>query len=147
MTQEQLAEYMEVSPQAVSKWENDISCPDITALPRLAELFHITVDELLVGERKQEVAILPPQARKPIENMLLRIRVDSSDGDKIKVNLPLSLIKAAMEIGMEIPQFNGADVLKHVDIEQILNLVDQGVIGKLIEVETSEGDIIEIYVE
>ncbi len=31
MTQEQLAEHMDVSPQAVSKWENDMSCPDIAA--------------------------------------------------------------------------------------------------------------------
>lgn len=36
-TQEQLAERMEVSPQAVSKWENDQSCPDTALLPKLAE--------------------------------------------------------------------------------------------------------------
>ena len=47
LTQEQLAERMGVSPQAVSKWENNLSCPDIAALPQLAEVFGITVDELL----------------------------------------------------------------------------------------------------
>lgn len=47
MTQEQLAERMGVSPQAVSKWENNLSCPDISVLPELAALFGITVDELL----------------------------------------------------------------------------------------------------
>lgn len=47
MTQEQLAEKVGVSAQAVSKWENDISCPDITALPLLASIFQVTVDELL----------------------------------------------------------------------------------------------------
>ena len=47
MTQEQVAERLGVSPQAVSKWENDISCPDVTMIPRIAQLFNISTDELL----------------------------------------------------------------------------------------------------
>lgn len=47
MTQEQLAERVGVSPQAVSKWEHDLSCPDISTLPTLAEIFGVTTDELL----------------------------------------------------------------------------------------------------
>lgn len=47
MTQDQLAERMGVTAQVVSKWEHDLSCPDVTALPRLAEIFGITTDELL----------------------------------------------------------------------------------------------------
>ena len=50
LTQEQLAEQLGVTAQAVSKWENDQSCPDITMLPRLAEIFGITTDELLGRE-------------------------------------------------------------------------------------------------
>lgn len=51
LTQEQLAEKLGISPQAVSKWENGISCPDISMLPTLASLFHVTVDDLLGVER------------------------------------------------------------------------------------------------
>ena len=47
MTQLQLAEKMGVTDKAVSKWERDLSCPDVASLPRLAELFGITVDEML----------------------------------------------------------------------------------------------------
>ncbi len=47
LTQDQLAERLGVTAQAVSKWENDQSCPDITTIPRLAEIFGITTDELL----------------------------------------------------------------------------------------------------
>ena len=54
MTQDQLAEKLGVTAQAVSKWENDQSCPDITTLPRLAEIFGISVDTLL-GRTEQEV--------------------------------------------------------------------------------------------
>lgn len=47
MTQLELAEKMGVTDKAVSKWERDLSCPDIYSLPRLAELFGISVDELV----------------------------------------------------------------------------------------------------
>ena len=46
MTQEQLAEKLQVSRQSVSKWETHISVPDITALPIIARYFGITMDEL-----------------------------------------------------------------------------------------------------
>jgi transcriptional regulator with XRE-family HTH domain len=47
LTQDALAEQLGVTAQAVSKWENDLSCPDITMLPKLADIFHISTDELL----------------------------------------------------------------------------------------------------
>lgn len=146
MTQEQLAERMEVSPQAVSKWENDLSCPDISALPGLADLFHVSIDELLRGETMQEVRVLAPEEKKDIEKMLIRIRVDSKNGDKVKVNLPVALVKVALDIGMEVPQFEGKEALKKIDLEKIIRLVDEGVIGKLVEVETADGETVDITV-
>ena len=53
LTQEQLAEKLGVTAQAVSKWETGQSCPDIALLPKLAEIFQISVDELLGKEPKQ----------------------------------------------------------------------------------------------
>lgn len=50
LTQDQLAEQLGVTAQAVSKWENDQSCPDIAMLPKLAEIFSISTDELLGRE-------------------------------------------------------------------------------------------------
>ena len=48
-TQERLAKELNVSPQAVSKWENDINYPDILLLPDLARFLGVSVDELLSG--------------------------------------------------------------------------------------------------
>ena len=48
-TQERLARELNVSPQAVSKWENDINYPDISLLPDLARFLGVSVDELLSG--------------------------------------------------------------------------------------------------
>lgn len=55
MTQDKLAELLGVTAQAVSKWENDQSCPDIAMLPRLAEIFGISTDELLGMPRQETV--------------------------------------------------------------------------------------------
>ena len=55
MTQEQLAQQVGVTAQAVSKWENDLSCPDISILPQLAEALGVTTDELLGRTPLQEV--------------------------------------------------------------------------------------------
>ena len=50
LTQDQLAEKLGLTAQAVSKWENDLSCPDITILPKLADIFGVTTDTLLGRE-------------------------------------------------------------------------------------------------
>lgn len=52
MTQQVLAENLDVTDKAVSKWENGAGYPDITVLPKLAALFGITVDYLMFGEKK-----------------------------------------------------------------------------------------------
>ena len=55
LTQEELAKRMGVSAQAVSKWENNLSCPDISVLPELAEVFDISLDELLGREGQRGI--------------------------------------------------------------------------------------------
>lgn len=52
LKQDDLAGMLDVSPQAVSKWENDQTCPDISLLPKLARILGVTVDELLSGKRR-----------------------------------------------------------------------------------------------
>ena len=71
MTQEQLAQRVGVSAQAVSKWENNLSCPDITILPELASIFGISVDELLgrtppKEERVHEAEVIKPEEKEHI---------------------------------------------------------------------------------
>ena len=150
LKQDALAEALGVSPQAVSKWENDQTCPDISLLPKLADLLGVSVDELLSGKKQelaQPVQLLPPEKRKDIKDMMLRIVVDSSDGDRVRVNLPMALVQVAMEMGMEMPQVSGNAALKGIDLGQILIMVQQGAIGNLVEVESSDGDVVRIFVE
>ena len=72
LTQDQLAEKLGVTAQAVSKWENDQSCPDITILPRLADIFGITTDALLGRSEpvyQAEVVSEEKEKDKPIVNI------------------------------------------------------------------------------
>lgn len=149
MTQEELAEKLGVSPQAVSKWENGQSCPDISLLPRLSAIFGVTTDLLLTGEQETTppVQMLPPEKRKDINDMMLRILVESADGDKVRVNLPMALVQVAMDMGMELPQVNGNDALKNIDLGKILELVRHGAIGNLVEIESADGDTVKVFVE
>lgn len=53
ITQEDLAEYLLVAPQTVSKWENNVSTPDISVLPVLADFYNTTIDGLLQYDSKE----------------------------------------------------------------------------------------------
>ena len=148
MTQEELASKLNVSSQAVSKWENDLSIPDLPILIELSDIFNVSLDELIRQKEDVEVArVVEPQLRKSVDQMMLKVVIDSGDGDKVRLNLPLSLIKTGMEIGMSMPEINGKAALKGIDLEKVMKLVDQGLVGKLIEIESADGDHVEIFVE
>ena len=154
ITQEQLAETMGVTSQAVSKWENDISCPDISVLPQLADFFGVSLDLLLRGESPNRVQLLAENQRKDFNHLTLRIVATSSDGDYAKINLPLPLIKAGMEIGiplMKTLQFNNSgavnDTISQIDFRALIQLAESGVIGKLIEAKSADGDSVDIFID
>lgn len=149
LKQEELAQMLSVSPQAVSKWENDQNCPDIGLLPELARILGVSVDELLSGrtEKQPVVTMVSEENRKDIKDMMLRVTVDSKDGDKVRVNLPMSLIQIAVDSGIGMPQISGNTSLQKIDWAQIMELVRQGAMGNLVEVESSDGDTVRVYVE
>lgn len=149
LTQEELAAKLGLSSQAVSKWENDVSCPDISLLPQLCGLLGITADELLSG-KTGTVKVVPEGNRKPLDELVMRVYVNSADGDKIKVNLPMTLVKMAMEIGVDVvPNMGGehGEMLKNIDMEKVVKMVEGGLVGKLVEVESADGDTVEVVIE
>ncbi len=77
-TQDQLAERLGVTAQAVSKWENDQSCPDITMLPKLADLFNTTTDALLGIAPMEPIRKAEPVQEEEPDSGSIEISIDSS---------------------------------------------------------------------
>ena len=67
ISQEKLAQYLNVSFQAVSKWENGSTYPDIELLPEISRFFGITVDELLGAEQIDESALYEEYEKRACE--------------------------------------------------------------------------------
>ena len=141
LTQEELAERCSVTPQAVSKWENDVSAPDISLFPVLAKLFGVTCDELL--DVQNETAGLVPKETVDLSRTLLKIRVVSGDGDRVDLNLPVQIAEPFLKHA----KIGGSDALNDIDFAQLIELVKGGAVGKLVEIHSAEGDAVEIYVE
>ena len=57
MTQLELAEKMGVTDKAVSKWERDLSCPDINSVPTLAEILGVSVEELMQSKKEADTPV------------------------------------------------------------------------------------------
>ncbi|MBE6655227.1 MAG: helix-turn-helix transcriptional regulator [Ruminococcaceae bacterium] len=59
LTQRELADKLSISDKAVSRWERDETAPDLSLIPAIAEIFGVTSDELLRGERAGEKSASP----------------------------------------------------------------------------------------
>lgn len=140
LTQEALSEMMAVSPQAVSKWENAQSCPDIMALPHLASCLGVSIDLLLTGEDASVTSSAP--ARKP-EELIVRMAVEEPGEVRICFNLPFVFFRYAVLYNMltfnfsaDGDEINPATVqaLQNLDYKAIVQMIESGVTGKLLDV-------------
>ena len=144
ITQEALADELGVSPQAVSKWENNSSCPDISLLTDIAKFFCVTVDELL---SLNEEEILNRNIKsdtenksghkqsEPIKNINLRIRQQNGKENNIKI--PFKFVK----LGLNIAGFFG---LSSEIADKIINFANEENIGEIFEMDTETGEHISI---
>ena len=83
-TQERLAKELNVSPQAVSKWENDINYPDISLLPDLARFLGVSVDELLSGASASTQETAAAQESTAAEKSTAEV-VSAADDEPVEI--------------------------------------------------------------
>ena len=151
-TQDYVAEKFGVSAQAVSKWENDIACPDIMTLPNIAELYGITIDELFKNEEVQSNVKYEEPERINEDDLVLRVYVDTVNGDNVKVTLPYLIVKEFVKAGKNISAVVGGTVvsgvdLSGVDFDVIFKMVANGILGEIVNVQTQNNDVIRVVVE
>ena len=77
---------------------------------------------------------------------MFKIKVLSGDGDKVNVQIPIEFAKVALNSGkgfMKVDQIEGLDL----DVDAILDMIDSGMLGKIVDIESADGDIVEIVIE
>ena len=135
MTQEELAEKMSVTAQAISKWECDTSYPDIITVQALSKTLGVSVTELLEG-----ISTLPQfkdATQEIIDRRIVRIEVQTK-GTKIVTRVPVPAMKKAIENGT-------LEGLLDDDFEKvasILGMIDEGMTGRLVDVNTPDTQVV-----
>lgn len=99
MTQKELAERLNVSDKSVSRWERDETAPDLSLIPVIAEIFNVTTDELLRGERNPQSSETEPvskKSEKQIKNILNQIMARYKSMSLISIGISTVGFIAAM---------------------------------------------------
>lgn len=152
MTQEALSEPLGVTAQAVSKWENALSCPDIMLLPDLARLLDVSVDMLLTGQERKAVSE-PAQPRDPAE-LIVRMAFTEEGGNRFNINLPFPVFRLGARYGMISIKWNESEVdfeqkssaLAGLDFNTMVQMIESGVTGKLLEL-NDNGERLVVWTE
>lgn len=115
MTQLALANLMNVTDKAVSKWERDISCPDINSLPKLAEVLDVSVDDLVQSKNN----------------------VDSDSNKSIKeiINIIFKAIPLAMGVAVAV-----MSILNVIEVKEAVMLLGIGLASAGIALLNIKGD-------
>lgn len=81
------------------------------------------------------------------EDKMLKVKVVSQKGDNVNINIPVKFIKAMGSAIKRIPKVDGIEGLEDIDIQAILQAVGDGLDGKIVDVKSENGDLVEIVVE
>ncbi len=154
LTQEEFSLLLGVTPQAVSKWENDASCPDIMLLPEIAKILEVSIDELMgvkpkFQSEKAEQDIAEPVADNStvdIHKLKFKVRILDNKGKKTNVSLPMGFVMRIADVGVRISGVLGTTTVDDSQIKQILELVKNGVTGEMLDFTSDDGTNIKIEI-
>ncbi len=151
MTQDDLAAKLGVSPQAVSKWENNLSCPDISLLPEISKIFGVSVDELLSVE-PSEVNAEPVKEDEPSPESAYKepiftgkkattlLITTERNGKTSNVRFPLGIVRFGLNLGSVFGGITGDQA------SIIENAVRTGLSGEILSVDGENGEKVTISI-
>ncbi len=149
-TQEEFSKMLDVTAQAVSKWENDVSCPDIQLLPKIASILDISTDELLTGKKaevKEDTHNSEKTTNIDTSNLKININVLKPGQNPVNVSLPLSIVKRFAKIGNGISGIMGNGTIDGIKLDEILELVENGATGEILNVVADDNTNVSITIQ
>ena len=143
-TQSELGELLGVSNQAISKWESEMTMPDVMLLPQIAKVLEVTLIDLYEDTFPDEALETNPKTiSSTVENghienrRILAIRVQA-DGANVTTKMPVSAIKSVL--GNQLLQQYLGDCEDN-QLEALLAMLDQNMTGTLVNAVTEEGSV------
>ncbi|MBU5591820.1 hypothetical protein KQI89_08580 [Clostridium sp. MSJ-4] len=79
------------------------------------------------------------------DEKMLKVKVLSGEEDKVNIQLPVNFIKAVIGSCKKVPL--NIEGMENVDVDMLLSAIDNGLTGKIVDVKSSKGDIVEIVIE
>lgn len=80
-------------------------------------------------------------------NKMLKVKVLSLKGDNVDVNIPIKFVKKILDACGRIPYLDGDKFEGEIDLVMIAEAINNDITGKIVEVKTAEGDIVEVSIE
>jgi transcriptional regulator with XRE-family HTH domain len=141
ITQEELANELGVSAQAVSKWENNSSCPDVSLLTKIADYFGVSVDALLRTQEDDIVDLAEEKEDnvKPDDKKNIVIKIMQQNGKENVIKLPFKFVKLGLNIGTMF----GLDK----DISSKIVTLAESNVTDIVNIDTENGEHIEIMLD
>lgn len=145
-TQSQLADMLNVSRQAVSKWEMGDSLPDIALLPPLADLFHVTIDQILNngGRCPSESSMMRHLLEGRPEKVADMLHNSELSADSVVHAAPL-LKASALGVIAEGLAKHGIDIAHVVELAAYMNEAELTRLLKAASLEKLDGDMLEKF--
>lgn len=141
ITQEELANELGVSAQAVSKWENNSSCPDVSLLTKIADYFGVSVDALLRAQEDDIVDLAEEKEDnvKPDDKNNIVIKIMQQNGKENVIKVPFKFVKLGLNIGTMF----GLDK----DISSKIVTLAESNVTDIVNIDTENGEHIEIMLD
>lgn len=151
LTQEELANILGVSPQAVSKWENNLSCPDISLLPEISKVFGISVDALLGVEAsaekteyvKAESTYKEPETtyEEPVsssKSATALLITTERNGKVSNIRIPIGIVRFGLNLGSMFGGLTGEQA------SMVEKAIRTGLAGEILSVDGENGEKVTI---
>lgn len=102
------------------------------------------IEALDVSNGKGEIQVIN---NEDIMDKMLKIKVNSADGDNVDIKLPIKLIKTLLKTLGKLPIKETTPGMENIDLEVISEAIDNGLIGKIIDVKSAKRDNVEVVIE